>query len=335
MDFHELGKFWAGKDAEGLDRFNIPLKPDEQGMVGRECPNERCETKYFKISLELPEDTLDSTADVSQMELVCPYCGTRLHTQEGHTEAQLEWLQSMIVKDFAQSFGEMLEETFRGSSYIRCEPGELPEVRSYVEEEIKQTITCAACQCRYAVYGISFNCPFCGGGAFSQHLAQGARTIRVLAEEAERIGTEHGHQVRDKMYGNAYEDVVSLFEGLLKVLYRYAVRKQFPEADAGKMFAKVKANFQRLSGAEVFFSRDLGIALLGSFSPKERTTLETVFAKRHVLTHNLGFVDEKYRDQVRTWKRPGAEVPLERREVLDALTLVEDAVRSAANSVGL
>jgi hypothetical protein len=51
MDFHELGKFWAGKDPEGMDRFNIPLTPDEQGMVGRECPNERCETKYFKISL--------------------------------------------------------------------------------------------------------------------------------------------------------------------------------------------------------------------------------------------------------------------------------------------
>jgi hypothetical protein len=240
----------------------------------------------------------------------------------------------MIFQDVAQMLADTMESAFAGTDGVRYERGDLPEVRKYVEEKIRQIITCDACRCRYAVYGVTIHCPWCGEGAFHQHLTQGAKTIRVLAEEADHIGAQHGQQACDRMYGNAYEDVVSLFEGMLKILYRHAVRKRFGEADAEKMIGKVKVNFQRLSGAAEFFDRDLAIKLFDSISPKQRAVLALVFAKRHVLTHNLGLIDEKYGDQVRAWQRPGAEVPLVRQEILDGLSLVEQVVSDAAKALG-
>ena len=51
MDFDELEKYRTGKSEDGHDQFSVPIKPDEDGLLGRECSNEDCETKYFKISL--------------------------------------------------------------------------------------------------------------------------------------------------------------------------------------------------------------------------------------------------------------------------------------------
>jgi hypothetical protein len=137
------------------------------------------------------------------------------------------------------------------------------------------------------------------------------------------------------MYGNAYEDVVSLFEGMLKLLYGHAVRKRYTKADAEKLIEKIRVNFQRLSGAEEFFERDLAVKLFAQVAPKERAVLEMVFAKRHVLTHNLGLIDEKYRGQVHAWQRPGAEVPLVQKEILDGLLSVVRIVGEGAKALGL
>jgi hypothetical protein len=65
MESGELDKYRVGKDEDGMERFNIPLTPDEDGMVGRECPNDRSETKYFKICITDDGHDPDSTVDLS------------------------------------------------------------------------------------------------------------------------------------------------------------------------------------------------------------------------------------------------------------------------------
>lgn len=336
--FHDMRRFRTGRDEDGIEHFQVPLKPDEDGLIGRECPNENCDPRYFKISLELPEQG-EPAGELSQLELVCPYCGTGGHMQDFNTKAQLDWIMSMVFRDAARAVYDTLKRAFRphrqGLISIKVERGSLPSVRHYVEERLKQTVTCSGCQHRYAVYGLSFHCPWCGQGAIAQHLSQSVSTIRVLADEAERIGQTHGRQAEERMYGNAYEDVVSLFEGFLKMLYRYAVRKRFSPEEAEKKLDKVKVNFQRLAGAQEFLAQDLGVAIFSSLTADERGLLERVFAKRHVLTHNLGLVDDKYREQVRTWERRGSEVPMSREEIQEATELVCRVIREAASALGL
>jgi DNA-directed RNA polymerase subunit RPC12/RpoP len=342
MDFKEMSKYSAGRSEEGHDRFAIPLQPDEEGFFGRECPNEDCDTKYFKISKIIPDGMEAIAENFSQAEITCPYCGTRANMQHFYTQAQLDWIQSMMVRDISRAFGDMLERSFSPRSHttggmfsisFKVKRGAPPSVRYYVEEKLKQEINCDHCGYRYAVYGISFHCPLCGEGTLSQHLDRSAMTVRVLANEAERISNEHGHEVGDRMLGNALEDVVSLFEGFLKHLYRYAIRKKLPKEESDKLIQKIKVNFQRLAGAEEFFKRDFDVDLFKNISTADRELLELSFSKRHVLTHNLGLVDEKYLDKISGWERAGAELSLEAQEVLRSLEMAVNVVKHAIKEV--
>ena len=211
----------------------------------------------------------------------------------------------------------------------------LPSVRHYAEEKLKQTVTCDDCGFRFSVYGISFHCPLCGQGTIRSHLRENVATVGVLAGEANAIGEKHGSAVRDQMLGNAVEDVVSVFEGFLKQIYRRGVERKFPPAEAKDLVAKVRTNFQRLSGAEESFLRDLNVGLFDGVTSNERADLEQLFCKRHVLTHNLGMVDEKYLGQSPAWLRERQEVPVDATEVQSGVSLVERVVTQAAATLGL
>ena len=64
------------------------------------------------------------------------------------------------------------------------------------------------------------------------------------------------------------------------------MRKKHTKEDAEKLVQKVKVNFQRLTGAEEFFRRDLSIEIFQNLTATERESLEIAFAKRHVLTRS-------------------------------------------------
>jgi hypothetical protein len=223
--FHDMKKFRTGKSAEGHDLFSVPLEPDEDGMLGRECPNDECEPKYFKMSTSTPDEVLKKGIDFSQIGVTCPYCGTVDNMQHFHTRSQIKWIESMIFRDVAKTVQDMLSTTFkpvrptlRGmfSISLSYKPGHLPSVRHYVEDKLRRSVVCDNCGYGYAVYGISFHCPLCGQGNLMQHLKRSAEVIRVLVEESERIGRERGQEVEQQMLGNALEDVVGLFEAFLK-----------------------------------------------------------------------------------------------------------------------
>lgn len=341
MKYDTMEQYRAGRGAEGHDQFSVPLSPDEDGFFGRECPNDDCDTKYFKIGTKIPDAARHTAESFSQAELTCPYCGTVESMQRFFTQAQVDWIKSMMIRDVHKAFGDMLEcaiapQKFSGgfiSVSMKLKRGALPSVRNYVEEKLKEEVTCDKCAFEYAVYGVSFHCPLCGKGSLVQHLKSSTATVRILAEEYDRIADQHGRAVADRLLGNALEDVVSLFEGFMKHLYRYAIRKREAKAEADKLIQKIRVNFQRLEGAEEFFQTDLQIEIFSGVSAKERETLESAFAKRHVLTHNLGLVDEKYRTQAQAWERTGAEVPLTAREVLQALIIVTGVLEGAIRQV--
>jgi hypothetical protein len=342
MKFDIMEQYRTGRTAEGHGQFSVPLLPDEDGFFGRECPNEDCDTKYFKIGTTIPDGMEDAAPNFSQAELTCPYCGTVDSMQRYFTQAQVDWIKSMMFRDVHKAFGDMLERTFRPlqkptggfiSVSVKVKRGALPSVRHYVEEKLQEEVTCDKCGYEYAVYGVSFHCPLCGKGSLTQHLTSSAATIRILAEESYRIANELGRTVGDRLLGNALEDVVSLFEGFLKHVYRYAIRKRESKTESEKLIQRIRVNFQRLSGAEEFFRRDLQLEIFSALSNDERETLESAFAKRHVLTHNLGLVDEKYKTQARAWERTGAEVPLTANEVLQALAIVTKVVEGTIQLV--
>lgn len=342
MNFDELEQYRTGKSEEGHDQFSVPLTPDEDGLIGRECSNDNCETKYFKMSMSIPDEMENYIEDFSQYELTCPYCGTLDNMQHLHTTEQIEWIKSMMIRGVHKTFGNMLERSFgsrpksRGGMFsisIEVKKGSLPSVRYYAEEKLKQEVVCDKCTFKYAIYGVSFHCPLCGKGNILQHFERSVETIKILVTESERIGQEHGSHVAESILGNALEDVIGLFEGFLKYAYRYAVRKKHTKEDAEKLIQKIRVNFQRLTGAEEFFRRDLSIEIFQNLTIPERESLETAFAKRHVLTHNLGLIDEKYRDKAQRWERVSSELVVESDDVLTALESVRKVVSHTLSEI--
>ena len=340
--FHDMKRYSTGQSPGGDETFSVPLEPDEDGLIGRECPEEDCQPKYFKMSLSIPDDIHETIEDFSQMAVTCPYCGTVENMQHFHTESQAEWIKSMIFRDVAKSFQDMMGDIFKPTTHsssgmfsvsIKYTPGSLPSVRHYVEEQLKQTVTCDNCGFNYAVYGISFHCPLCGEGNLIQHLERSARIIKVLLEEAAEVGKKRGQEIGEQMVGNALEDVVGLFEAFLKHIFRYEMKRRLTKEEAENKINRIRTNFQRLEGAEKFFAEELQVSLFDACSSQERDFLQEQFLKRHVLTHNLGLVDKKYLERAKAFERQGEELTVSSEDVETALEIVTSIIKAASSKL--
>lgn len=339
MSFLDGMKYVAGSDGDRTE-FSVPLSADDDELLGRECPVDECSPKYFKITVASHDD--DEAPSLSDTSLTCPYCGHNDGFGVFHTQAQIDWAKSLLFREVTEASARYLQKAVRPLNNIRGPikitakvTTSLPPILQYVEEKLKRQTTCEQCNMKYAVYGVSYHCPFCGGGALSTHLRESAETIRVLAAEAERIGKKFGQEAHDKMLGNAYEDAVGLFEGFLKLVYRYGLRKRMSAEDADRLFAKLGTAFQRLDGAETILKRDLAIDLFDGVADPEKQNLSVVFSKRHLLTHSLGVVDKRYRTKVSAAEREGQDVRLHANEISPALILIERVVLQAARPLGL
>jgi len=325
-------RYHTGKTAEGHDTFSIPLEPDEDGMVGRECPNQNCQPKYFKVSAGKPGN---KTATISDINLTCPYCGRVANLQQFHTKEQSEWIKSMIHTDLSITVQNMLEDAVRSvrptrtgllSMSVEFKPGHIPDVRPYAEENLKTIVECDKCGKKYAVYGISYQCPFCGEGNLLLHFRRSVETTRSLLEVEQLVKEKAGEQAVYHLWGNCLEDIVSLFEGFLKLIYSRGVRRRYPSEEAENKIGNVRGSFQRLSDASVILRNDLDMHLFDTITKDELDFLDVLFNKRHAITHNLGLVDEKFRSKINEWQRCGEELDISREDILKGLTLVERVI---------
>jgi len=328
--FHEMKKYQTSESGNIVE-MSIPLKPNDDGMVGRECPNPICGPKYFQIGLQIPEGSLKNEQKISDIDITCPYCGNVDNMQKYHTEEHAKWIKSMIHRDMAISVQKMLEDTVKNfkpvsNSIVSIEmsfkPGSLPNVRYYTEEKLKRKVTCDNCGFQYAVYGISYHCPFCGKGNLILHLNRNVDITRVLIEESTRLQSEHGSDVAQRMIGNALEDVVGIFEGFQKSIYLYGIHRTFSKEEAEKKEERIRVTFQRLEGAQNLFLVDLQYDILSGISEEDKMFLEEQFLKRHVLTHNLGLVDEKYLEKAHIYLKQGSELEILPNDVSRALEIV-------------
>lgn len=348
--FNDMKKYWKGKTPEGYDKFSIPLKPDEDDMIGRECPNEDCQPRYFKIYLHESEKAEEEKEmkvdkeDLSQINLTCPYCGRIENMQQFHTKPQTQYIESMITRDVHYAFQETLKKAFPlsrpkadKSFSVRMEfkPGPLPGLKHYTEKQLKRKVVCNKCGHKYAVYGIAFHCPFCGEGNILIHFEISKQIVLSSLNAGDVMREKGGEEAYHHHLGNCLEDIVSLFEGFHKSFYIKTFKNKASREEAEEKISRIKTNFQRLSGAEEFFRIDLGIEIFAPLSDKEREFLEEIFLKRHVITHNLGLVDKKFQEKVRSWQGRGEELEISKSDIEKGLELVDKVIREEVRALGL
>jgi len=266
----------------------------------------------------------------------CPYCQYSDEPSNFATEEQVRYVQDIASREANKAVGKMLEETLGfgptrrqkiGDGLVSIEmtyePGRLPHVRRPLEEELRRDINCPNCGLEHAVFGLATWCPDCGSDIFISHVEEEFRVVRKVLDDVGRRHTELGARVAARDVENALEDTVSIFEAVLRALTRrHMKRTEIPDPEINEIFRKRIGNrYQNVDLANQLCSQELGVNLFEGFDQDEIQCLKLTFEKRHPITHNLGIIDRKYLEKVRSDELEGRDVRVSVDEVCTAIDL--------------
>jgi len=143
-------------------QIRISLPPDEEGLIGRECPVAECEG-YFKLE---PGTGLKG----ENLPCHCPYCGHKADSDKFFTKAQVEYAKSVVLsqvtgtllKDLkALEFNHRPRGGFGTGVSIKV-TGQSTPIRRYREKQLETEVVCKKCTLRYMIYGVFGFCPAAG-----------------------------------------------------------------------------------------------------------------------------------------------------------------------------
>ena len=293
-----------------LDRLgnqvSVPIKTDDDGYLGRECPVKEC-LGYFKIT---PGTGIKGPAPCH-----CPYCGHSGDQNTFWTQEQLDYAQSVIIRKVTDALHHDLKSlefdhrpqpgSFGIGISLTVKPGTPHPIKYYREKQLETEVVCDSCTLRYAIYGVFGWCPDCGVHNSIQILTKNlelARKELALADSVDR-------ELADHLIGDALENVVSAFDG-------------FGREICERKGADIQ--FQNLSGArrrvQERFTLDFGDVLVAD----EWENVCRVFQKRHLLAHKMGVVDEDYIKKTNDSQAiVGRKISVSRNEVIATINLIE------------
>jgi hypothetical protein len=257
------------------NRFNVPIRPDKDGYLGRECPAKSCRG-YFKIT--------PGTGVKGPAPCHCPYCGHSSKMRDFATRAQIEYAKSIVVRQVTDALHQDLKDMefnhpprgpFGIGISMKVTQGAPYPIRHYREKELETEVVCDNCTLRYAIYGVFGWCPDCGAHNSVQILGKNlelAKKELALAQSLDKELAEH-------LIGDALENVVSAFDGFGREVCE---RKG------------TEIRFQSLSAARRRVQEVFGFDFADGLAAGEWQTACRVFQKRHLLAHKMGVIDEDY-----------------------------------------
>jgi len=141
--------------------------------------------------------------------------------------------------------------------------------------------------------------------------------IKAILGDVERRRELLGTRVAARDLENALEDLVSVFEATLKIeIRRYRKTKGDTVDEVDEAMKRIGSRLQSVSNAVSIVPQLCDGILLFPAGSTDEGTLDRVFQKRHPITHNLGVVDRKYIEKVRSGDAEGTEVRVEKPEIL-------------------
>jgi sarcosine oxidase delta subunit len=319
--------------------ISIPL--DEDGFFGRTCPS--CDAPF-----KMRHDEYEALPD--ELELTCPYCGHREEHSEFMSAAQLDrvmaaaeglaeqWVHGQVDDMLSRTFGSKRSRPRGSGSMISIEtsytPGAPPPVRvlpEALEEQTRRVVECSTCGNHHAVYSATSFCPVCGPRPAAEKVLEAIGAAREALAIEDRLSVDEREMLRaggvfERFAVDAIQTVVSLFELFAREQFEHHVQGGQPHATA-------KGNvFQRLDDTALLFAEHTDVDLISIAGDARWQRLKHAFARRHVLTHNGGIVDQKFLAQVpHSGLKLGQRLVVSRGEAETALDDLEGVVRALAS----
>jgi len=314
--FREGGPYRVRKTGHDSYEMSISIPPGPDGMLARECPRQDCSPAYFRVR---PGTGITD----SQIQAFCPYCRHSAKPSEFFTKAQVEYAKDTVSDEVTGAVEGMIRDALDlgpsgrkkidgglFSMEISFNPDRRTPPSRPIEEELRRDLTCPGCGLEHAVFGLATWCPDCGADLFLEHVRKEFEVVgKILAAIPDRR-TALGARVAARDAENALEDTVSIFETVLKIMTsRHLLAKGQSHQEAVQIFYKtVRNTYQNVGSASQTFKELLGAELFQGFDDAERQELDSVFAMRHPIAHNLGIVDRRYLDRVRSGELEGREI---------------------------
>lgn len=285
--------------------MSVPIKPDDEGYVGRECPVKEC-LGYFKLT---PGTGLPGPAPCH-----CPYCGHRGESNTFFTPEQIEYAKSVAFRQITDAFYQDMKSmefnhkprgAFGIGISMKVSRSAPKPLHYYREKQLETEVVCDGCTLRYAIYGVFGWCPDCGAHNSLQILHKNlelASKELALAESVDKDLAEH-------LIGDALENIVSAFDG-------------FGREVCARQSTDIR--FQNLPGARKNVQSAFGFDFADALASDEWDVACRVFQKRHVLSHKMGVVDDDYLKKANDPQAVvGRKVKVSREEVIAATRIVK------------
>lgn len=290
--------------------MSIKINPDEDGYVGRECPD--CE-KYFKIKFGtgLPKTT----------DCYCPYCNHNGPHSKFWTKQQLDYAKSVALNRLTGDF-------LRNLKKIETRPqinklisigitvkGSPTPVAYYSEKELEEKVTCQNCSLEYAIYGTFGYCPDCGIHNSLQIVTANFNLIRRILS----LSSQTDEAIAQKLIENALEDSISSLDGFGR-----------------ECFSRIhqKVSFQNIEKARIKIINELGFDFKSKIDDHEWNFLKEQFQKRHLVSHKMGIIDEEFCNKTDTsLGMIGKKVMISSEEIIRLITLLEKISTSVFKAI--
>ena len=321
----------------GPDQYEMHISiPTEEGLVGRECPNSECSPGYFKVKL-------GTGITEGQIHAYCPYCRQEGEPSDFTTQAQIDYALGVLKNEVVKGIDKSIQKAFGlgsshkktyGSGMFKMEmsykPGRPDFVPRPLEEELRRDIICPNCGLEHAVFGLATWCPDCGKDIFICHVDTEFEVIQKVLSVIDKRREELGARVAGRDIENGLEDTVSVFEAVLKIITKKLLADMgiAPDIIISRL-EKIRNSYQNINSAAKTFLTQTGFELFDSVSQEEVETLKSIFEKRHPITHNVGIVDKKYLERVRTGETEGREIRVTAQEVELAIQISRKIISSA------
>jgi len=268
------------------DGIKISIPADEDGLIGRECPDPDC-LGYFKIKF-------GTGLKGEDLPCHCPYCGHTAGQNNFWTQDQLDYAQSIMANEVSkalkadvQNWDRELRQSTR-NSFIKLSmefKGHSHPIRYYREKQLETRVVCNNCTLEYAIYGVFAFCPDCATHNSLQILE---KNFDLAEKEITLASTANDKELAERLLEDALENAVSAFDG-----FGRAICAAFSNKATSSEQAK-EISFQNIQNAHTRVNDLFGFDFAVGLDSNQWDFVVRCFQKRHLLAHKMGVVDQEY-----------------------------------------
>ena len=265
-----------------INEIRVTIEPDDDGMVGRECPNSDC-GRYFKLKLGTGLPTTITR---------CPYCEVEGEQIDFMTADQVRYVQTVGAKKILDPIFDKFSKNMKRLS--SSQGGSLLQLKvsvgrsgiklhNYQEKQLETVVICDNCSLEFAVYGVFASCPDCRKlNALKVCLASfETAKKKLLLSQDEKVDLDLRRDFVQDTLGGA----VDAFDAYGKALRTR--RKNIRASAKTNLFQDIEALNTELQAAGVPCVEQI----IGTSAWED---MKWFFQARHIYTHNAGVVDARF-----------------------------------------